>query len=163
MNRTATTLAALSLAACLWCGVARAQNGQSSSSQDSSSRQKGTPPAPPAAPDGSDPISRRINNSAPAEHDVEVGLYYMKKEKYDAAIDRFTEAAKLRPDYGLPYKLMGEAYEKKKFLPEAMHAYEKYLTFASSAKESDDMQKRIARLKADIQEQDKRRAAATKP
>ena len=169
MNRTIAIFAASSLAACLWTGAARGQNGQSSSSQESSSssrqptQNKGTQPAPPAAPDGSDPISRRINNTAPAQHDVEVGLYYMKKEKYDAAIDRFNEAIKLMPDYGLPYKLMGEAYEKKKFLPEAMHAYQKYMTFASAAKESEDIQKRIARLQADIQEQDKRRAAATKP
>ena len=119
--------------------------------------------APPAAPDGSDPISRRINNTAPALHDVEVGQYYMKREKYDAAIDRFKDATVLLPDYGLPYKLMGEAYEKKKFLPEAMQAYQKYLKFNISKPEAEDIGKRISRLQGEIQEQDKRREAATKP
>jgi len=94
---------------------------------------------------------------------VEVGLYYMKREKYDAAIDRFVEATKLMPEYGLPYKLMGEAYEKKKFLPEARQAYQKDLTYNISSKDADDIRKRVARLDGEIQEQDRRRAAATKP
>jgi len=173
MKRTTTILAAASLAAWVWPATARGQNGppsnspdsnsSSSSSSSSSSRPKGTQPAPPAAADGGDAISRRINNSAPAQHDVEVGQYYMKKEKYDAAIDRFKEATKLMPDYGLPYKLMGEAYEKKKFLPEARQAYQKYLTYSISSKEGEDIRKRVARLDGEIQEQEKQRAAATKP
>ncbi|HTQ85406.1 MAG TPA: hypothetical protein VMI93_04285 [Candidatus Solibacter sp.] len=169
MKLRARILAAAALAGGVWPGAAFAQNGPPSSSQDSSSssrqpsQTKETQPAPPAAPDGSDAVSRRINNTAPAQHDVEVGLYYMKKEKYDAAIDRFTEAAKLLPDYGLPYKLMGEAYEKKKFLPEARQAYQKYLKYNISSKDAEDVQKRVARLDGEIQDQEKRRAAATKP
>ena len=157
---------AAALATFLWPVATRAQGSPpggpqdspsgSSSSSKPSAQNKGTQPAPPAAPDGSDPISRRINNSAPAQHDVEVGLYYMKKEKYDAAIDRFTEAAKLMPDYGLPYKLMGEAYEKKKFLPEARQAYQKYLASNISSKEAEDIQKRVARLNGEIQDEEKR-------
>ncbi len=77
---------------------------------------QGHPPPPP--PD--DDITRRIYNSAPAEHHVEVGRYYLKKEKYDAAIDRFKQAIELLPKYALPYRLMGEAYEKKRFFPEAV-------------------------------------------
>jgi len=87
----------------------------------------------------------------------------MKREKYDAAIDRFTEAIKLMPDYALPYKLMGEAYEKKTFLPEARKAYKKYLALASSSKEAEEIQKRVTRLDAEIADQEKRRNAATKP
>jgi tetratricopeptide (TPR) repeat protein len=87
----------------------------------------------------------------------------MKKEKYDAAIDRFKEATVLLPDYGLPYKLMGEAYEKKKFLPEALEAYQKYLGFNISQKDADEVRKRVSRLQGEIQDQEKRRAAATKP
>jgi tetratricopeptide (TPR) repeat protein len=144
-------------------------NPDSSSSSSSSSRQKGTDTsatagsAPPAAADGSDPISRRLNNSAPAQHDVEVGQYYMKKEKYDAAIDRFKDATVLLPDFSLPYKLMGDAYEKKKFLPEAMKAYQKYLTLGISDKEADEVRKHISHLQEEIQDEQKRREAATKP
>jgi tetratricopeptide (TPR) repeat protein len=170
MRLTTAILLGLFLGGLLAAGAARAQgSGQDSSS--SSSKEKKTPaetqappqPAPPPAPDGSDPISRRINNTAPALHDVEVGLYYMKKEKWDAAIDRFRDATVLLPDYALPYKLMGEAYEKKKFLPEALQAYQKYLGFIISEKEADDVRKRVSRLQGAIQEEEKRRAAATKP
>ena len=171
--RAGAGLAAALLIAWVWPAAARGQNGPPSSSQESSSsssssskpstQTKGTQPAPPAAPDGSDAISRRINNSAPAQHDVEVGEYYMKREKYDAAIDRFAEAVKLMPDYAQAYKLMGEAYEKKKFLPEARQAYQKFLGCKASPKESEEIQKRVTRLEAEIQEQERRRAEATKP
>jgi len=139
--------------------------GSSSSKERKTPAETQTPPepAPPPAPDGSDPISRRINNTAPALHDVEVGMYYMKKGKYDAAIDRFKDATVLLPEYGLPYRLIGEAYEKKKFLPEALQAYQKYLTFNISDKEAEDIRKRVSRLQSEIQEQEKRREAATKP
>jgi len=144
-------------------GTARAQSSSQDSSSKPSRQTKGTEPAPPAAADGSDDVSRRINNSAPAQHDVEVGQYYMKKEKYDAAIDRFKEATKLLPNYALPYRLMGEAYEKKKFLPEAQAAYKKFLDVAPKDKDADEVRKRVERLQAEIQEEDRRRAAATKP
>jgi tetratricopeptide (TPR) repeat protein len=120
-------------------------------------------PAPPASATGDDPISRRINNTATAEHDVEVGRYYVKRDKYDAAIDRFKEAATLLPSYALPNKLMGEAYEKKHFLPEALEAYEKYLQIEPKAGDAGEVRKRVLRLREEIQEDDRRRAAAAKP
>jgi len=89
-------------------------------------------------------------------------MYYMKKEKWDAAIDRFKDATTLLPDYAMPYKLMGESYEKKKFLPEAMEAYKKYLTLIPD-KEADEVRKRITRLQSEIADQQKQREAATKP
>ena len=119
-------------------------------------------PAPAASPDGSDEISRRINNTAPAQHDVEVGQYYFKREKYDAAIDRYKEATRLLPEYALPYRLMGEAYEKKKFLPEAQAAYKKFLAVAPNDKDAGEMRKRVERLQGEIADQNRRRAAATK-
>lgn len=94
---------------------------------------------------------------------MEVGQYYMKREKYDAAIDRFVEATKLMPDYAQPYKLIGEAYEKKKFLPEARQAYQKYLTLKISPKDAAEIEKRVERLDGEIQDQERRRAEATKP
>jgi len=173
MKLPGTIIAAACVAALVWPGAARAQSSssQDSSSQESSSssrssqKQTGGPPAPapPAAPDGSDKISRRINNSAPAQHDVEVGQYYMKKEKYDAAIDRFKDATVLLPDYADAYRLMGEAYEKKKFLPEALAAYQKFIAVAPKHKDAEEMRNRVARLQGEIQESDRRRAAATKP
>ena len=45
---------------------------------------------------------------------MEVGTYYLKHGKYDAAIDRFEEAARLQPGLARPYLKLGETYEKKK-------------------------------------------------
>lgn len=176
----------LALLFCVPAALAAPQQGESSSSRPPAEDQppaadqpspqpakkgqksgtKGTQapdPAPPASASGDDPISRRINNTATAEHDVEVGRYYEKKEKYDAAIDRYREAAQLLPTYALPLRLMGEAYEKKHFLPEAAQAYEKYLQVAPKADDAEDIRKRVARLRSDIQEDDRKRAAASKP
>lgn len=162
--RLITFTLAASCAVLLWTATARTQGSSSSKDKKTPAETQAPPqPAPPPAPDGSDSISRRINYTATAQHDVEVGLWYMKKEKYDAAIDRFKEATVLLPDYGLPYKLMGEAYEKKKFLPEALEAYQKYLGFNISQKDADEVRKRVSRLQGEIQDQEKRRAAATKP
>jgi len=168
MRIPGSILAAACLAVFVWPAAALAQDSGSQEESSSSkpppkTKGKGTQPAPPAAEDKSDPISRRINNSAPAQHDVEVGQYYMKKEKYDAAIDRFKDATVLLPDFALPYRLMGEAYEKKKFLPEALAAYQKFVEVAPKDKDADEMRKRVARLQGEIQEQERRRAAATKP
>jgi tetratricopeptide (TPR) repeat protein len=170
MKPSTTIIAAVFGAALLCPAIVRAQGSGQDSSSSSSSKKKAPAesqappsPAPPAAPDGSDPISRRINNSAPALHDIEVGQYYMKKEKYDAAIDRFKDATVLLPDYSLPYKLMCEAYEKKKFLPEALQAYQKYLGLKIPEKEADDIRKRVSHLQEEIQDQEKRRQEATKP
>jgi tetratricopeptide (TPR) repeat protein len=117
------------------------------------------PPPPP--PD--DDISRRIYNTAPAEHDVEVGQYYMKKEKYDAAVDRFKHAIELLPKYSLPYRLLGEAYEKKHFYPEALAAYQKYVELFPKAGDAENVRKRITRLQETIRDQEKRREKAAKP
>jgi len=166
MKRSATMFAAASVAALLWASAAAAQSNKESSSSSSSSSSKatkGSQPAPPAAPDNNDAVSRRINNTAPAEHDVEVGKFYVKRDKYDAAIDRFKDAVRLLPDYALAYRLMGEAYEKKKFLPEAQAAYKKFLQVAPNDKDAGEVRKRVERLQAELQQQERERAAATKP
>jgi len=147
-------------------GAAPDANAPANAKKDQSSSSKKTTapePAPPASPQKDDPVSIRINNTAKAEHDVEVGKYYEKRDKFDAAIDRYKEAAELVPTYALPHKLMGEAYERKHFLPEALSAYEKYLKVAPTAGDAEDVRKRVARLRAQIEEEDRRRASATKP
>ena len=44
---------------------------------------------------------------------MDVGNFYLKKGNYDAAIDRFQDAAQRQPKLAKPFLLMGEAYEKK--------------------------------------------------
>jgi tetratricopeptide (TPR) repeat protein len=87
----------------------------------------------------------------------------LKKEKYDAAIERFNEAIALLPKYALPYRLVAEAYEKKKFYPEALSAYQKYLDISPKAADQAEVKKRIARLQEVVRNQEKRREEALKP
>jgi tetratricopeptide (TPR) repeat protein len=79
----------------------------------------------------------------------------LKRGNYDAAIDRFEEAARLQPGLARPYLKLGETYEKKKDLPMAVAAYRKYLELYKTApdgksvrKRIEDLEKRIARENA---------------
>jgi tetratricopeptide (TPR) repeat protein len=81
-----------------------------------------------------------------ANKDVEVGIFYMKKGEWDAAIDRFQEAGKLQPGLAKPYELLGESYEKKGQNADAAAAYRKYLKLYSDAPDRDKIRKRIEKL-----------------
>lgn len=85
-----------------------------------------------------------------ANKDLEVGTYYLKKGNYDAAIDRFEEAAKLQPGLARPYLKLGETYEKKKDLPMALASYRKYLELYRSAPDAKSVTKRIEALEKQI-------------
>jgi tetratricopeptide (TPR) repeat protein len=109
---------------------------------------QGAPPPPITAEEPSfDPLR--------ANKDIEVGIFYLKKGNYDAAIDRFAEAARLQPGLAEPYLKLGETYEKKKDLPNAVTAYRKYLDVYRTSpdakkirKHIDDLEKQIARATA---------------
>ena len=81
-----------------------------------------------------------------AEKAIEVGKFYMKKGDYDAAIDRFRDAAYYHPGYALPFKLLGEAQEKKGLKSEAVKSYEQYLKLYPHAEDREKVQKRIDKL-----------------
>jgi len=70
----------------------------------------------------------------------------MKRGNYDAAIDRFQEAARYQPKLAKPWLLLGEAYEKKHDNPRAAEAYKKYLELYPDAEDAAKIQKRIAAL-----------------
>jgi Tfp pilus assembly protein PilF len=81
-----------------------------------------------------------------AEKSMEVGTFYLKKGNYDAAIDRFVEAARYQPKLAKPWILLAEAYEKKHDSPHALEAYKKYLVLYPAAGDAPKVQKRIAEL-----------------
>jgi len=81
-----------------------------------------------------------------ANKSMEVGTYYLKRGNYDAAIDRFEEAARLQPNLARPYLKLGEAWEKKKDLPKAVAAYRKYLELYRTAPDGNKIRKRIEGL-----------------
>jgi tetratricopeptide (TPR) repeat protein len=81
-----------------------------------------------------------------ANKDIEVGTYYLKRGNYDAAIDRFEEAARLHPGLALPYLKLGQTYEKKKDWQSAIESYRKYLDVDNTAPDGKDIRKRIRTL-----------------
>jgi cytochrome c-type biogenesis protein CcmH/NrfG len=120
------------------------------------------PTAPPAAPAPSAPIDPSTPPLPPAEisaapaapvfdplhaeKSIEVGTFYMKKGNYDAAIDRFEEAARYQPKLARPWMLLGETFEKKHDNGHAIEAYKKYLEVFPGAPDAARVQKRIATL-----------------
>jgi tetratricopeptide (TPR) repeat protein len=89
-------------------------------------------------------------NPLKANKDMEVGTYYLKRGNYDAAIDRFEEAARLQPGLARPYLKLGETYEKKKEWPMAVASYRKYLELFRAAPDAKKIQKKIAELEKRI-------------
>jgi tetratricopeptide (TPR) repeat protein len=106
------------------------------------------PPPPPPPEPVFDPLH--------AEKSIEVGLYYMKKNNYDAAIERFQDAANSKPNFARPYYLMAEAYEKKGIRAEAVKALETYLKILPNAPDADKVRKRIEKLNQEIQKEARR-------
>ena len=85
-----------------------------------------------------------------AEKDIEVGKYYMKKGDLDAAIDRFQDATDAKPGYAIPFRYLGEAYEKKGKKKQAVKAYQRYLDLYPHAEDGDKIRKKIAKLHEEI-------------
>jgi tetratricopeptide (TPR) repeat protein len=120
------------------------------------------PPPPPPKPQDqpkSKPNTDSATQSAPdqpkwdplrAEKDLEVGKYYMNKGDIDAAIDRFTDAADAKPGYAIPFRFLGEAYEKKGQKKPAVKAYQRYLDLYPKAEDGDKIRKKIEKLHKEI-------------
>jgi tetratricopeptide (TPR) repeat protein len=81
-----------------------------------------------------------------AAQDIEVGTFYMHKGDMDAAIGRFQDAIRLRPNFAKPRILIAEIYEKKGDKSEALHYYKEYLQVLPDAPDSKKVQKKIAQL-----------------
>ena len=70
----------------------------------------------------------------------------MKKGDWDAALDRFQDAARLQPGLAKPFELLGEVYEKKDQPADAITAYRKYLELYDTAPDRERIRKRIEKL-----------------
>jgi tetratricopeptide (TPR) repeat protein len=82
----------------------------------------------------------------PAEKDVEVGIFYMHKGDYDAAIPRFEDAIELKADYAKPRLLLAQTYEKKHDKVNAAKYYKEYLTVYPHAPDAKKIQEKIEKL-----------------
>ena len=85
-----------------------------------------------------------------ADKDIEVGKYYMNKGDVDAAIDRFLDAADSKPGFAIPYRYLGECYEKKGQKKPAVKAYQRYLDLYPKAEDGDKIRKKIEKLHKEI-------------
>src|SRR5580698_10366627 len=117
--------------------------------------------APPPAAKKTPPKTNKDNaaESAPdqptwdplrAEKDLEVGQYYMRKGDVDAAIDRFQDATTAKPGYAIPFRLLGEAQEKKGLKKQAIKSYQRYLDLVPRADDADKVRKKIERLYKEV-------------
>jgi len=88
---------------------------------------------------------------------MEVGMFYMKKGNYDAAIDRFMDATHFQPKLARPWKLLGEAYEKKHDNGSAIESYKKYLEVFPRAEDAEKVKKRISMLEEKTRQQASKR------
>jgi tetratricopeptide (TPR) repeat protein len=85
-----------------------------------------------------------------AEKDLEVGQYYMKKGDFDAAIDRFQDAAAAKPGYAIPFRYLGEAQQKKGLKKQAIKSYQRYLDLYPHAEDAEKVRKKIDNLYKEV-------------
>jgi len=90
-----------------------------------------------------------------AEKDMEVGQYYMHKGDVDAAIDRFQDATLAKPGYAAPFRLLGEAQEKKGLKKPAIKSYQRYLDLYPKAEDAEKIRKKIEKLYKDVEKEKK--------
>ena len=116
------------------------------------------PPPPPPSPEAAvvpatppEPVFDPYH----AAKSIEIGTFYLRKGDYDAAIDRFAEAAHYQPKLAKPWKLMGEAYEKKGKKKPAVKAYQRYLDLYPHAEDAEKIRKKIERLHQEIDKEKK--------
>jgi tetratricopeptide (TPR) repeat protein len=81
-----------------------------------------------------------------AAQDIDVGTFYMHKGDMDAAIGRFQDAIRLRPNFAKPRLLIAEIYEKKGDKSEAVHYYKEYLQVLPDAPDAAKVKKKIEKL-----------------
>src|SRR5271168_3646494 len=128
------------------------------------------PPPPPSKPDAPPSKNKKNKDSATqsasdqptwdpmrADKDLEVGKYYMRKGDVDAAIDRFQDATEAKPGYAIPFRFLGEAYEKKGQKKPAVKAYQRYIDLYPHAEDGDKIRKKIEKLHQEIDKEKKER------
>jgi tetratricopeptide (TPR) repeat protein len=131
-----------------WAGCPlQAQQSQQPNQQQSPPNTAPAPPAPqkPGQPQTPPPDDHKYD-AFNAEKDIEVGTFYMHKGDVDAAIPRFEDAVKLRPEYGKPRLLLAEAYEKKHDPSTALKYYKEYLKVYPHAPDAKKIEKKIEKL-----------------
>ncbi len=82
-------------------------------------------------------------NPMEAERSLKVGVFYMHKGKYRAAVQRFTLATKYNPSSADAFFKLGEAEEKLKNEDAAKTAFEKVVRLVPNSKLAQEAQKKL--------------------
>ena len=104
-----------------------------------------------ARPADVEPVRSYVSPSALKS--VEIGDYYLRRKKFNAALSRFQEALKTDPHYAPAYRELGKVYEGMGQPQKAVDAYRKYLDelpSAQDAREDKRIHKAIARLEKEL-------------
>ena len=96
-----------------------------------------------------------------AEKSVEIGMFYLKKKNYDAAIERFLDALIYKPRFARPHLLLGEAFEKKREYEDSIMHYTAYLEILPNAEDADKVRKKINNLGRKLERENRRRNRPT--
>lgn len=96
--------------------------------------------------DVSDVTEMHTWNPHKALKDVEVGEFYMKRQNYRAAEDRFREALVYKPGDALATYRLAEVLDAQNHFSEALKEYQDYLKIDSSGKFTSEAKKAVTRL-----------------
>jgi tetratricopeptide (TPR) repeat protein len=77
-----------------------------------------------------------------------LGYAYFAQEQYDIAVREYKEALKLYPNYTIALNNLGNVYEKKQLIPQALEAYEQVLESepnnSTAKRRAQSLRKRLA-------------------
>jgi hypothetical protein len=105
------------------------------------------PPPPPPADEPETPATTGpVFDPLHAQRSLDIGTFYLNKGSYDAAIDRLIEASNYQPALAMPWKLLGQAYEKKREYAKAADSFNKYLEKMPNASDAAKIRKQVAEL-----------------
>jgi len=100
-----------------------------------------------AIADGKEEASeKKTYNPMMAEKSVDIGRFYLKKKNYVAAIERFLEALEYQPNRIEAFEELGNAYEKKGDIEQALAVYKDFVTKFPISPKVEDFQKKIVKL-----------------
>src|SRR5262249_47185033 len=85
--------------------------------------------------------------------DIEVGDFYFKKKNYRAALDRYREALKYKPNDAVANFRLGQCLEKMNQPQEASLHYEEYLKILPHGPLAEEAQKQLQKLRGDEKKQ----------
>lgn len=108
-------------------------------------------------PERPSPEPTKAYTPPPAPRSVEIGDFYFKRKKYNAALSRYKEAIKTDAYYAPAYLGLGRVYEKIGLKMKALEAFRTYLDTLPSTKQAEDaksVQRTISRLERQLKMSD---------